>query len=677
MGYFDADTKEMLGVYMLETRQLTEQLGAVLLEAEKKDFFSEDDIHTVFRIMHTMKSSSAMMGLEALSAAAHKLEDIFGYYREEFGQIVKPEPELFDLLFLAADYIDNELKRMVRDDYVPGDTAELERKISEYLERERSVPDKHISDAQAAYLTVSEAPDYFAGRKGAVVKVTFEPGCRMENIRAFMLIRQIGGLCTDIETYPAELEKSQDSAEFIEKNGVFIRFVSGQKADVLEALENGLFVERCEVLAENKEERELREAERTAKISREPDNAEKSAGTQENEFLNVRTDRLDKLQNMAGEMMIQLQSLENELTDKGLKELREGSVHQISRLIADVERTVMEMRMVPVGRIIPQLKRILRDICRDQKKEADLIVQGADIEADKNVIEYISEAAMHIIRNALDHGIEPPEERIRSGKDKKGKIYFNVESTVGELLVSISDDGAGLDEEKIRQKARKENLFRRPEEEYSFEEVCELILMPGFTTSEAVTEYSGRGVGLDVVKSVLENAGGHIYIHSESGKGSTFTITAPLTLATMECIRFQVEEYRFSLPARYVYHFMEYHDNKDKIKLISGKEYILFEDRLVPFIDLRRFYDFEGKLPESALIVYIKGTKREGCLAVDKMYNQKRIVIKPLPALFGMNFRRNTGMSGCSIKGSGRICIALDTEILIEKYEKEERYGIQ
>lgn len=655
MGYFDADAKEMLDIYILETKQLAEQLGTVLLEAEKKDLFSEEDIHVVFRIMHTVKSSSAMMGLEALSAVSHRMEDLFGYYREEFGQIIKPEPELFDLLFMVADYIENELKRMTKDDYVPSDTKEIEQKLNKYLHMEQD--------------------DNFAGKSGTVVKVTFEAGCRMENIRAFMLVRQISGLCSEIETYPPELEKSQDSAEFIEKNGVLIRFESGQRDEVLEALENGLFVERCEVLKERTDTlAELQEFDSEPVKEIAVDNTDESV-TVENEFLNVRTDRLDRLQNMAGEMMIQLQSLENELAGRGLKELSEGSVHQISRLITEVERTVMEMRMVPVGRIIPQLKRILRDICRAQKKEAELIVQGADIEADKNVIEYISEAAMHIIRNALDHGIESPEERAAHGKDKKGKIRFNVESTVGELLVSISDDGAGLDEEKIRQKARQEHLFNRPEEEYSFDEICELILMPGFTTNESVTEYSGRGVGLDVVKSVLENAGGHIYINSRPGEGSTFTITAPLTLATMECIRFQVEGYRFSLPARYVYQFMEYVDNLKNIKVIGGKEYILYEDRLVPLVDLRKFYNIDGKVPEIALIVYIKGTKREGCVIVDKMYTQKRIVIKPLPALFGMNFRRNTGMSGCSIMGNGRICIALDTEILIEKYEKEERYG--
>lgn len=656
MGYFDADTREMLDIYILETRQLVEQLGTVLLEAEKKDIFSEEDIHAVFRIMHTMKSSSAMMGLNELSAVAHTLEDLFEYYREEFGRIVKPEPELFDLLFLVADFIENELKQMGREDYTPTDTRELEQKINQYLNIEQGCN--------------------FAGGTGTVAKVTFEPGCRMENIRAFMLVRQIGTLCTKIETYPAELEKSQDSAEYIEKNGVLIHFESDRKEEVLEALEKGLFVDRCEVLENEIDvQLETREAEPEKDERTESVGSVEESGSAETEFLNVRTDRLDKLQNMAGEMMIQLQSLENELADKGLDELREGNLHQISRLVADVERTVMEMRMVPVSRIIPQLRRILRDICRVQQKEAELIVQGADIEADKNVVEYISEASMHIIRNALDHGIESPEEREECGKDKKGKIYFNVESTVGELLVSISDDGGGLDEEKIRNKARKENLFNRPEEEYSFEEICELILMPGFTTSDLVTEYSGRGVGLDVVKSVLENAGGHIYIQSRPGLGSTFTITAPLTLATMECIRFRVEEYRFSLPARYVYRFMEYADNLNNIEVIGGREYILYEDRLVPLVDLRKFYRFEGRIPDTALIVYVKGTKREGCVVVDSMYSQKRIVIKPLPALFGMNFRRNTGMSGCSIMGNGGICIALDTEILIEKYEKEERYG--
>ena len=373
--------------------------------------------------------------------------------------------------------------------------------------------------------------------------------------------------------------------------------------------------------------------------------------------------------------MLHMLTLDTELEKYGLDDIKEGTAHQISRLISEMERTVMEMRLVPVNKIVPRLRRILRDICRDQKKEADLIIHCEDLEADKSVVEYASEALIHIIRNAVDHGIETPQEREAAGKSRKGRVVFSAESTAGELRLSLSDDGTGIDEKRIRERARERGLFTRPEEEYDSQEIQELILCPGFTTNEQVTEYSGRGVGLDVVKTILEGVGGNLYIHSRPGEGTTFTIVVPLSLATMECIRFKVGNYRFSMPARHVFRFMDWEKSRDSRETINGKDYILFEDRMIPFIDLRRFYHLDGETPENAIVVYMKGNEKEGCILVDSMYEQKRIVVKQLPPLFGLDFRKKTGISGCSIMGNGKICAALDTDILISRYEREDRNG--
>ena len=282
---------------------------------------------------------------------------------------------------------------------------------------------------------------------------------------------------------------------------------------------------------------------------------------------------------------------------------------------------------------------------------------------------------MHIIRNAVDHGIESPQEREEAGKSRKGRITFTAENTVGELRLSLSDDGKGIDELKIRERAREKGLFTRPEEEYNSQEIQELIFSPGFTTNEQVTEYSGRGVGLDVVKNILEGVGGNLYIHTEFGRGTTFTIVVPLSLATIECIRFKVGSYRFSMPARHVFQFMDWESSREKRETINGRDYILYEDRMLPLIDLHRFYHLDGETPEDAIVIYMKGNEKEGCILVDSMYEQKRIVVKPLPPLFGLDFRKKTGISGCSIMGNGKICAALDTETVINRYEREDING--
>lgn len=672
MGYFESDALEMLEVYLLETRQLNGQLAEILLEAEREGRFSESSIHSIFRVMHTIKSSSAMMGINGLSSLAHKLEDLFSYYRENMDKLEHPKPELFDLLFAASDFITQELEQIDREDYEPGDTSVLEQMTDDFLghvsreEETDSGKDGNKPGEEDGREELPVIPELFVSKSGTVVNVTLEEGCRMENIRAFMLVRSITGLCTLVETYPENLEKQGESAQYIEGHGVFIRFESSDKEKVLETLRKGLFVAQCRVLADSRpQDGALRKA------APERENTD----TREGEFMEVRTERLDHLQNLASELLLQMQVLENELKRSGMEDLESGLGHQISLLAGQIERSVMEMRLVPVSRIVPKLKRALRDICRDQKKEADLVVRCSDVEADKSVVDYVSEALLHILRNAVDHGIESPEERLAAGKDRRGKIIFSADNVAGELRMTISDDGKGIDEERVRERARQKGLFAGSDEEYDSRKIREFILSPGFSTNETVTEYSGRGVGLDVVKNIMEDVGGNLSIHSTIGQGSAFSISVPLNLASIECVRFRVGQYRFSIPARHVYHFLEYESFGGQIREINGRDYILYEDRMVPLINLRRFYSLEGEIPERAILVYVKGAEKEGCFLIDSIYEQKRIVVKNLPALLGAGFRSRTGICGCSIMGSGRICAALDTEIIISRYEKEGRYG--
>ncbi|UWP59134.1 chemotaxis protein CheA [Ruminococcus gauvreauii] len=678
MGYFDSDEKEMLEVYMLETRQLLEQLDGFLLEAEKNHAFTESEIHAVFRIMHTIKGSSAMMRLSDLSRTAHKLEDLFAYYRETYGVIKDPEPELFDLLFTVSDYIAKELEGMSLDSYQPHPASDIEIRAEEYLraakQGRREDGGKQTEEIQETRGENAEEPERipenFDGKGGVIVRIKLEEGCRLEHIRAFMLVRQIEGHCSCVESFPEHLDKAQSEAEYISRHGVLLRFESQEKNKVLDILRGGLFVASCEIV-EDRTIRAVLPTEHTTKDDRE------SAEKKEAEFLNVRTDRLDRLQNLAGEMMIQMLTLDDALRRAGLEEIREGTAYQLNRLIGDVEKTVMEMRMVPVNSLVPKLRRIFRDICRVQKKDVEFVASCGDIEADKSVVEYVFEALMHIIRNAVDHGIETPAERAASGKEKTGKIVFTAESTVGELILSIQDDGRGIDAEKIKASAKKKGLLEKPEDAYDTQELWELILSPGFTTQEKVTDYSGRGVGLDVVKNIMEEAGGHLYIDSEAGKGSKFTIMLPLTLSTIECVRFRVGECRFSLPARYVSGFMEYREKTGLIQeLKGGTSYIMMSEKMVPLIDLHRFYHLQGKTEDTAIIICLKKNDKEYCIIADSMYEQKRIVVKPLPPLFGTGFRRFTGISGLSMMGNGRICSALDVEILVNLYVSEGGYRI-
>ena len=298
----------MLEIYLMETRQLAGQLSELLLETEKNNVLTEGDIQNVFRIMYTIKSSSAMMGLNELASLSHAVEDLFSYYRERQAAMEEAEPGLFDLLFPVLDFIEDEMKRMTDPDYAPGEAEKLREDAAEFLRRANiggQEKDQDNSGQDAEERREDQIPEGFMDQLGVVVRIRFEEGCRMENVRAFMLVRQISTRCTALETFPEGSEQSQESTAVINRRGLFIRFESEQKDDVLETLRGGLFVQQCQVLQDR-----IQKAEDTKKTGN------RGSESHEAECLEVRSDRLDRLQNFARDMIIQMQSLESQLDQK-------------------------------------------------------------------------------------------------------------------------------------------------------------------------------------------------------------------------------------------------------------------------------------------------------------------------------------------------------------------------
>lgn len=640
MGFFDKDSSAMLEVYLAETHQLIEQLNIILLNSEDSHCLSVEDIQNIFRIMHTMKSSSAMMGLEGLSTLTHKMEDIFSIYRDYQRNIEIEDKTLYNLLFDVFDFIEKELNAMMDDDYQPSSTNQLQNRADEY---HHQLSTKQMKPSETVAFDIE---DYLKS-DGRLVKITFEKECRMENIRAFMLVHQIEKKCQKLETYPADLDDSS-SAEMIQKYGFYLCINSDDFETVFKTLQNGLFVHKCEIV------------ERKSKTNRKIDLQVATAQIQQK--------KLDILENISNEFMIHVQYLNEHLEEMGIEDFEDGVVYHLEQLSHQLEDIIIEMRLGSVQQIVPKLRRTLRDICQSQDKEADFIVNCGDIEADQKIVEYLGDALIHILRNAVDHGIETPQERIQAQKDTKGKITFDVSIKRGELYVALSDDGQGMDVKKIYQQALDKDLVDKPFEEYEQSELLKIILIPGFTTNKEVNEYSGRGVGLDVVAHILEEVGGHIYIESELGVGSTFILTLPLSLATVDSIRFQIGEYHCSVASRYVYYFQK--ANLNMVQEIEGKQYVVTEEQMIPFINLKEDYDINEQKKEDAIFVYFKTATHLGCLLVDHVDNNQRLLIKHLPVLLGNRYRNISGISGMSLLSKGEICLNLDLELLIEKWKE-------
>lgn len=621
MGFFDEDTGGMLEVYQLETNQLLEQSDAILLAAERDMEFSREGINGIFRVMHTIKSSSAMMGLTGLSSLAHRLEDLFVVFREDLTRLSGYEKETFDLIFEATDFIREELKRINSDSFEP-------RPVEQFWEKIESLV-KKVKD-----------------KKKITVRLKFDRDCRMENIRAYMALRQIKDLCSDIRTYPEGVETDSDTAEYIHDNGFYINFTSDNPGVVLETLKTALFVESCTEMEEMPDSQPVKE--------------ESEAPVQNGgDYINVRVERLDELQNLTGELIIAASSwLE---APKGLAE--EGKNHQINRLLKELEELVISIRMVPFSNVTPQLGRIVRDMCRKENKEVAFRVQGQSVEVDKKIADGILDPLLHLIRNAVDHGIELPTEREKEGKPRSGEVVLSFENAGGEIVVSVSDDGCGLDVERIREKGREKNLFTRPEEEYSDSEILEFCLLPGFSTREEANEFSGRGVGLDVVRQMVESFGGHLHLESRLGKGSRFIMHLPMTLTIIESIRFQAGDRFFAVPAHQVVQFITYQPQGQGMETRDGREYWIRDGRYIPVISLRKFYHIPGTVKAGTeIMAYVKGSTREICIVADRVADQGSLVEKNLPSVFGRHFKKYTGISGCSLLGDGSICLQLDIE---------------
>ncbi len=638
MGYFEADMEDMLDIYLLETNQLMEQADSILIRAEKSGKFTSEDINEIFRIMHTMKSSSAMMGLTELSGLSHRLEDMFAVFREDPGKLHCCMQETFDLLFEATDFVRSELVPMRSEDYTPRGTEKLNGMVDVLLSKMK-------------------------GQKRIAVRLKFEKNCKMENIRAFMAARQIKNMCSELAIYPEDVEKNTETIGYIKKNGFFISFISDEPDQVLDKLRSAIFVDSCDLVDDLPED--------SARRGKEQESGPAIQNPEE-EYISVRVDKLDKLQDLTGELMIAVSALEEEIRQiTGARE--HDTEHRVNKILKELGDLSIALRMVSIKGLVPKLERLVRDMCRKERKEVSFTVKGQDVEVDKKIVDSVLEPLTHMIRNSVDHGIELPEEREKAGKPRAGQVEIEVENTGGEIILHLRDDGAGMDLDQILEKARAKNMLTKAVAEYTNDEILELCLLPGFSTRETANEFSGRGVGLDVVRQMVERFGGHMELKSQLGKGTCFRLHLPLTLTIVNSILVSSGEYKFALPSYQVVQFIPYQRDRADMLARGKRDYWIYEGRCIPviFIDkLLRTHTVQEYTGQ--IMIHIRGATREACLVVEQVREQLSLVEKPLPAIFGSHFKYYTGISGCSTLGDGSICMMLDIEDLIRIVERRD-----
>ncbi len=687
MAKVESGMEAMVDVYIFETTGLLEQLDEILLRTEQANEFKEDDINEIFRIMHTVKGSSAMMGFENLQQLAHKGEDMFFIIREN-PEKVKDIGFVYDLVFQMSDLFKAEIEAIQNDDdYESTDFSEIIKKLENgaaMLKGEMVAPVEKAAPEAAPAQTAGST----WGDDCTTVRVFFEDGCKMENLRAFLLLNKLREEAEILEFIPDDVESNQDSANVIIDNGFIITFRAPDSKAVLQIIEEAINVQSYEVISNNHKTEAAQEVE-TQKTAAAPipgkpapvqtaapaaaEKAEtktetKSSGSGKQSLISVNLSKLDQLHDIVGEIITtesmvianpELDGLHLESFSKAARELR--------KLTSELQDTVMSIRMVPLTGPFQKMNRIVRDMKVKLGKDVELKIEGDSTEVDKSIVDNLNDPLMHLVRNCMDHGVEDTaEERIAAGKPGKATITLAAMNASGEVIITVSDDGKGIDSTKVLQKAERNGLLTKPAHEYTEREIQNMILLPGFSTNEVVTEYSGRGVGMDVVKKNIEKVGGSLAVESKLGHGTTFIIKIPLTLAIIDGMEVKVGDANFIVPISAIKEsFMV--TNDQIIHDTQQGEMIMMRGVCYPILRLHDKFNLETEIEnfEEGIILLIEADNKSVCLFADELVGEQQVVVKPFPSYLSQYDIKREGLSGCTIMGDGRISLIIEVNNLI------------
>lgn len=721
MSFIDPSMEPMMEMFIYESSTLLDQLDEIMLESEKANCISDDHINEIFRIMHTIKGSSAMMGFSGISTLAHAVEDVFFIIRENPQKLQLVNEAMFDLMFQASDFLKAEVEAVQGDEYTPQDPTTITSRLEEQVKimdgqaaqapENANTPPAPIGTSEppaaepgaaqtlTAEVSEPEPPLDFPAPDGTyTVRIFFDDECQMENIRAFMLLSQLKDWCEEISSVPEHPENDSSLCPEIIKHGFVIHFKPASTAeDVYKVIESSINVKSYEALHTTSEAADLG-AEASAGISMggipaaaPSDGAAVSAATEtatvspaagaapaaaaampkmtsKQSLISVNQTKLDQLMDLVGELVTTESMVSSNPDLKGLVlDNFYKSTRELRKLTDELQDVVMSIRMVPLSGVFQKMNRIIRDMSKKLGKEVEFETIGGETEVDKTINDSIADPFMHMIRNSMDHAIEAPEVRRALGKPEIGKVTIAARNVGGEIVINISDDGAGLNSEKIMAKAKNNNMLTKPETEYTDKEIFGFIMLPGFSTNAEVTEYSGRGVGMDVVRKNIEKVGGTISVDSEKDVGTTFTIKIPLTLAIVDGMEISVGTTVFTLPITSIKQQFKIFDSSQIIHNTDGSEMIMLRGDCYPILRLHEMLGIPTNVTEicDGIVIQVESGHKVGCIFADELLGEQQVVVKPFPLFLNKYGIKGKGLSGCTILGDGSISLILDANSLL------------
>ena len=700
----DNGMESMLDTYLYETNSLLDQLDEMLVNDEKAGDFSSDDVNEIFRIMHTIKGSSAMMEFHSLSTIAHHMEDLFFFIRDKGIESMDSEhkKELFNLMFRSEDCLRGEVEKVENGealmteadvDVFAGEINRFLQKISgqapkEETPKETAPTQEDASPKTAANEKTSSEPQTAEGvlpedpQAACFLHIYLEEGIGMENLRAFMIVNALRECEVDFRCYPPDMDTNPDTCQAIIDDGFYLAFdtddAEKKAEDILKTQNHIRSYERIDRQDDAPKKGDTVQAAPAPAASsagqaepQPPHPAEKKeaapthAPVKQN-LISVNLMKLDSLMDIVGEIVItesmvtsspELSQLSRDSFDNFMK-----SARQLRKLTDDLQDIAMSLRMVPISGVFQKMNRIVRDMRQKLNKDVRLTIIGEDTEVDKTIVDSIQDPIMHMVRNCMDHGIEATAaEREAAGKPAQGTIVLSASHTSSEVVISVSDDGYGMDPAVLLAKARDKGLLTKPESEYSRKEALGLIMLPGFSTNQTVTEYSGRGVGMDVVKKNVESVGGIVSVSSELGKGTTFTLKIPLTLAIMDGMKVTAGSSIFTIPIANIRQSFKI-AAEDILYDENGSEMAERLGNFYPIVRLHQFFGIPTDVTalEDGILIWVEASERSFCLFVDELIGEQQVVVKPLPAYLNCFDLKSYGIGGCTILGDGNISLILD-----------------
>jgi two-component system chemotaxis sensor kinase CheA len=696
------DLEEFLEFYLLDSQEQVERLGSGLLQLEK-DGENIALVNELFRSAHSLKGASGTMGFTPIVELTHAAEDLLDKLRQGKMSVTH---EIIDILLAVTDKVKLMLAQVEQRVEITEEYRELKEQMTILAEtgavaqplpqaqpagqqtspvRKQAAKEMEFSLSPAEKEILDEA--LLSGRTVFQIEVLLAPDTLMKAVRAVMVMQRLETLGKVVKVVPSIEELGGDAAERFHLLFTTTESSEEIKTEILEVsevMEVWLrHYAQSDAFAPGKvsvpEMPAVQRAGQGPDAGDKPDNLHpqqaaspntdgQEGGANQVHTIRVDTGRMDNLINLVGEMVItrtRLVKIGNDLKAKNsadplINGLNETNVY-LGRLMSDLQESVMRLRMVPIGTVFSRYPRLVRDFCRKTGKKIELVVNGEETELDKTVIEMIGDPLTHIIRNSVDHGIESPAERIAAGKLEMGTITLDAYHEGNHIAITVSDDGAGLDIDRIYQKGLEKGLIGA-REEMSEKDIMNLIFLPGFSTAEKITDISGRGVGMDVVKKALNNLGGLIDIKTKRGEGTSFIIRLPLTLAIIQALLVGVGREIYAVPLSSVIETLLV--KTSEIKTVGGLPMVQLRGNTLPLISLKEKFDLQdGNASQDEVFVVVVGLgDRVLGLIVDELQGQQEIVIKTL----GDYLNGLPGIAGATILGDGKVTLILDIGSLIQ-----------